>query len=303
MENIMDIIDIVKNYEYDVLIEEIRNKIKYCWNDCINFSDVVEWLSNFQGKVFDENHEKILALLLLNNYIYLSHEEVLHLCRVVFYEYIHTIALEGNNYDDGLDKTTYYPIGNPSESSSLVMYFFRLANDIAKDKFNYYPSIADKDNRVVFIDDISGSGKQASDYISEFLNKNNVNKEYISYMTLIGTEDAAKVFEHIEINFKSACLLDERMKLFSGDSYTKFTINERSVLLDFINGYKNEVDWNPLGYGSSELALGFYYNVPDNCLPIFWRENSNWRAIFKRFHKKYYSNKEGEVFNDRDRFI
>lgn len=299
----MEMNDVIKGNKYNELIEAIRNKISYCWDDCVKLSDVEEWLNNFQGKVFDRDSEKILALMLLNNFIYLSHEEILHLCRVIFYEYIHSIAVECVDYNDVLNHTTFYPIGNPSESSSLVMYFFRIANDIAKDRFSNYPGMADVDNRVVFIDDISGSGEQAGAYIMDYLGKYPSSKEYVSYVTMIGTVDASKVFLDLGIKFKPACLLDDRMKLFSDDSYTKFNDIERKNLIDFVNGYKDEVDWQPLGYKDSELALGFYYNVPDNCLPIFWSEYNGWKSIFKRFHKKYNSSQKGEVFNDRDKFI
>lgn len=299
----MEIIEAIRKYDYNTMMDGIRNRIHYCWNDCIKLNDIEEWLDNFQGKVFDVDNEKILALMLLNNFIYLSHNEVLHLCRVIFYEYMHTIAVEGQDYNKVINHTTFYPIGNPSESSSLVMYFFRIANDIPKDRFDYYPRVANNENRVVFIDDISSSGQQAGKYIKKYLETHGAEKKYISYMTLIGTKEAAKIFKELNVNFKSACLLDSRMKLFSDNSYTKFNNDERIILCKFVKDYKNEVNWCPLGYKNSELALGFYYNVPDNCLPIFWSEHDRWKSIFKRFHKKYNSNQKGEVFNDRDKFI
>lgn len=303
----MDIADIVKYDNYELLIDKIRNKVKYCWNNSINQSDIEEWLKNFKGKVFEIQYEKILALMLLNNFIYLSHEEVLHLCRVLYYEYVHSIAKENKNYDEIVRQTIFCPIGNPSESSSLVLYFYRIANDIIKDQFKNYPELpelTDKNKRVVFIDDISGSGQQASEYLNKLLEQFDVTKKSnVRYMTLIGTKSASKVFDSIGIKYKSACLLDERMKLFSDSSYTKFSKDESKVLKDLVKGYGDEVKWQPLGYRNSELAIGFYYNVPDNCLPIFWRDNQDWKPIFKRFHKNYQPSKEGEVFSDRDRFI
>lgn len=299
-----NILDVVNNYIYDDLLEEIRNKVKYCWSDAIKQSDIEEWLNNFKGKIYDEKSEKILALILLNHFIYFKHEEVLHLCRAIYYEYIHFIAETDANYDEILANTTFCPIGNPSESSSLIMYFFRMANELPKNRFSHYPEKADIKNRVVFIDDISGSGKQASDHIKGCLLHNpNLEKQYISYISLIGTERAKKIFNNMGVEFLPACLLDSRMRIFSKDSYTQFTKQERKILINFISGYKEEVCWNPFGYKKSRLALGFYYNVPDNCLPIFWSEHNNWRSIFKRFHKKYYSDNEGEIFNDRDKFI
>ena len=44
---------------------------------------------------------------------------------------------------------------------------------------------------------------------------------------------------------------------------------------------------NPLGYKNGEYAFGFFYNTPDNTLPIFWGTNNGWCPIFKRYDKNY----------------
>lgn len=299
----MEVYNIGEGQSYEVLMESIRKKIKYCWNSCIKQEDVELWLDNFKGKVFEIDEERILALMLLNNFIYLRHDEVLHLCKELYYEYIHRIAQENAEYEEILSNTMFYPIGNPSESSSLISYFFRISNGLASDKFSHYPTKLDSDSRYVFIDDISGSGQQAGDYISEFLKNHPEMKKQVSYMTLIGTKKAVEIFGGIGIWYKAASILDDRMKLFSPSSYTKFSTDEINALTKLICGYRQEVKWNPFGYRESELAFGFYYNVPDNSLPIFWADNGEWKSIFKRFHKKYSSSGKGEVFDDRDRFI
>lgn len=299
----MDIKDIIRDKNYDGLMDDISIKIQYCWHDCIKKSDIEEWLNNFTGKVFTKSEEEILALMLLNNFIYITHDEVMHLCRVMYYEYVHTITSNGEDYNEVLKQTKFYPIGNPSESSSLILYFFRMANGIGKDKFAHYPRDANRTNRVVFIDDISGSGQQASDVIKEYIRRTTSDNKYINYYTLIGTEVAEEVFRNMDINYRAACLLDGRMKLFSDDSYTKFSDQERKILSHFIDGYRDEVNWEPMGYKSSQIAIGFYYNVPDNCIPIFWSEFNGWKSLFKRFHKKYNTSWDEEVFNDRVKFI
>ncbi len=298
----MQLTDLFKDFKIDELNEEIRKKITYCWGSCITLSDIDEWLQNFTGKAYDVDIEKKLALMLLNNFIYVKHDEALHLCRVIYYEYIHKIALNNEDINDVLKKTKFYPIGNPSESSSLIMYFFRLANDIPKDRFGYSPSTPNENNRVVFIDDISGSGHQASDHIIDLFS-GTIEKKYIDYLCLISTEKAVEEFKKIGINLISSCNLDSRMQLFSNESYTTFSDEMSQIIKNFLAAYQHEVNWNPLGYNETEIALGFYYNVPDNCIPIFWSEFNNWKALFKRFHKKYSTNMIGEVFDDRDQFI
>jgi hypothetical protein len=42
---------------------------------------------------------------------------------------------------------------------------------------------------------------------------------------------------------------------------------------------------HPLGFGSGQYLIGFFYNTPDNCLPVLWAESSDWTPCFKRFDK------------------
>lgn len=31
----------------------------------------------------------------------------------------------------------------------------------------------------------------------------------------------------------------------------------------------------------------YYYNTPNNTLPIFWSDENSWQPIFQRYNKKY----------------
>lgn len=300
----MDINNLIRKYDYDVLMEDLRKRIDVCWSKSINICDIEEWLSNFNGKVYDVHSEKILALVLLCNFIQISHDELLHLCQVVNYEFIHSLAIIDSNYSQLVKSTTYYPIGNPSESSSLVLYFFRLSNNIPKDKFNNYPQSYSNSEFYIFIDDVSITGTQAHKYLSKFIKDNNIkNARNIYYLSLIGSEKAKRLIETLDINYISGCFIDDRLNLFSSPSYTNFNPEESILVKDFLKGYRDEVGFDPLGFMGSSLAIGFYYNVPDNSLPIFWSSINNWKPIFKRFHKLYSSRDEGESFNGRDKYI
>ena len=54
-----------------------------------------------------------------------------------------------------------------------------------------------------------------------------------------------------------------------------------------------------LGYNDGQLAFGFFYNTPDNSLPIFWAENNDWYPIIKRYDKIYDKSKYIEL----ERFV
>ncbi len=291
-----------KNYEYDALMEEIRKKALHCWGNCITMSSIEEWLCNFTGRIFDIDEERIMALRLLNSFIYLSHNEVLHLCKVIHQEFLHSLIVNGYCESDIADKIRYFPIGNPSESSSLILYFYRLANNIPKDKFSNIPR-NNNGELIVFVDDISGSGHQASSHIIELMQKENISPKSIKYLSLIATDAAIDIFRTNGLELISAFNIDSRMRVFSDDSYTAFDQQTIINMKCLLQAYEDRLEWDPLGYSKSELALGFYYNVPDNTLPIFWKESKLWTPLFKRFHKIYSSNNYEEVFHESTKFI
>ena len=44
---------------------------------------------------------------------------------------------------------------------------------------------------------------------------------------------------------------------------------------------------HPLGFADGQHLFGFYYNTPDNTLPIFWCKSPNWSPAFVRYGKVY----------------
>jgi len=43
----------------------------------------------------------------------------------------------------------------------------------------------------------------------------------------------------------------------------------------------------PLGYANGQYTFGFFYNTPDNTLPLFWSSNAQWIPLMKRYEKIY----------------
>jgi len=42
-----------------------------------------------------------------------------------------------------------------------------------------------------------------------------------------------------------------------------------------------------LGHSNGQYAFGFYYNTPNNTLPLFWSDQNGWIPIMKRYDKVY----------------
>ena len=216
--------------------------------------------------------------------------------------------------EEELQKTRFLGVGNPSESSSLLLYFFRQKNNISK---NYFAESCqfliqnednNKINHLVFIDDLSASGSQAIRNLKKIINqiremrtelKSEIN---ISYFTLFSTTEAldtlrnsvglsgSKLFDRVASIFE----LDSTYKAFDKDS-RYFKNDEKREFFKHLckENYlkKCEVedvnDPEECGYGDTQLLLGFFYNIPNNTLPMFWSDSPSWNPLFKRYNKKY----------------
>src|SRR3989339_379550 len=275
------------------LLNQLMLTIQTSWKEEILLKDIELWLSNFNGEILEMDYERNLALLLLNNFVYYNLKEVRHLCKTIFGKLLHYVLANeekdiNNSFQEFIEETRFCYLGNDSESGSLVSMFFRQSNKLANENF-----LEDKKNvnnsikRIVFVDDVTLSGEQFLRYLRK--SKIDLNERESFLLTFFSTPDSMTIIEKKINKVITATILDERNKIFS----------EKSVMFHGIEHVKNDCeklamhyglkieDKIPLGWGNGQYAFGFFYNVPDNVLPIFWSESNNWKPIMKRFHKKY----------------
>lgn len=285
------------------------------WDRHVTESSLARWLNNFTGKALgDENLERIIAAWLLFNFTFYSNSEVNELCKIIYRKYIHE-KLNQSKYKksgksiaeqrtDIISRTYFAPLGNPSESSCFILYLFRTSNGLPKDCFD--PILCDKKlakheiDDVVLIDDVTISGTQASDYLK--------NKDFkgssVTLLTFFAAPAAIDKLssDHPELKVIYVHFLDDRTKLFSKESFL-FSNDESSKLRDYVdqlcNVYgkwivENDMDHaqaymrdHPLGFANGQQLFGFYYNTPDNTLPIIWHQSNEWFPVFKRHPKVY----------------
>lgn len=119
--------------------------------------DVVSWLENFQP----EHREPALQLLRKIQVYSINHCQ--KWCQKL-HGYLPSEIRKSTN-------TFYGSIGSPSESGSLVSYYYRTVNGLAADKFLDFSQITDAINlkrrsarSLVFLDDFIGSGNQAIEF-------------------------------------------------------------------------------------------------------------------------------------------
>ncbi|MDO3427167.1 hypothetical protein QWT87_20005 [Chryseobacterium sp. APV1] len=310
----------------DKNFEELLYKIKIfnetVWDRKVSIKKINPWLDNFKDE------EKLDFLFLLTQFIYLSKFQIRNMLVSIYRDFIkysivedfrmknsHTLdaALIKENIRTSLLKTRFIPIGNPSESSSNLLYEFRTVNTLSTKLFIEESKIETLDNSIenfIFIDDICGSGSQVEEYTKNAVSiiKNKFPSAKIHYYTLVASEkgidhvNKLNWFTHIDTVMK----LDESYRCFSDKS--RFFKNNTSIdpdklklicekygtkliesMLERAGKPTKYATYHKLGFNDGQLLIGFDHNTPDNTLPIFWYDENitPWSSIFPRKHKVY----------------
>lgn len=312
------------------LTEQLYSKLKSLsesiWEGKVIRPRIEEWLSNFEEDQQGSPSERLHALYLLRQFMYFGNRQIRELIKALYrdlykYPIVEQIRRNNGNTSDAkfifrtffeeLQSTRFLGMGNPSESGYYLLYFFRQENKLPKNLFihshqifNRYGAPANiglrspEVKRYVFIDDMCGSGTQATEYsehIIEDLKRLN-SKAEVAYYTLFSTTKGLSevrnntLFDRVECIFE----LDDTFKCFATESRYFQPEDDRidpQFALDTCRKYGTKLLPNhPLGYKDGQLLLGLHHNTPDNSLPIFWYDEPEglpWVPIFRRYPKYY----------------
>lgn len=314
------------------LIEDLRAKFKALdetlWEGKAQWPHVQQWLSQFRESADLDDDEQVQMLFLASHFMYFGLPQIRALLRSLFrdlYQYKLIEQIRRNNGDtkdrdfieeqfrQKLIATRFLGVGNPSESGSHLLYYFRQENRLGKQYFinsheifsraartgSIESTIRDATiERYVFIDDLCGSGTQATAYTQDLVRplKNANPKIHVSYYTLFATsfglgevrklnsfDDVAAVVE-----------LDETFKCFSENSRIyknqQLPFNKSKAESTARQYGAALVPSDPLGWRNGQLLIGFCHNTPDNTLPIIWFDEPDgapWTPLFRRYPKQY----------------
>ncbi len=312
----------------DEIYESLRRKIKnlsiYAWGRRIGGSDIDDWLGNFISSDEPASCEQLQMLHLLGQFMYFGSREMRELTRAVYrdkfkYRLVEEIrrtnadtldaSIIKSEYAKVLEKTRFLGIGNPSESGTHLLYYFRQENELPKSLFINGHEITKREGaqimlrdrdiqHYVFIDDLCGSGDQAESYSKDIVSsikEMNPDATVAYYCLFAMSEGIAHVRDHTlfdevdcvyELDDSFKCF-GERSRHYKGDdlpidkSYGR-QISEKYGRMLFPS--------DPLGYGDCQLLLGMHHNTPDNTLPIIWFDENygpTWVPAFKRYNKNY----------------
>lgn len=313
------------------MIPEIEKKLetlaRHAWDNEVDLPKIHRWRDNFTGRVFDQVLEHEYCLFMLSKFVYFSQrmvkEMLSSLYRDHFYGPLRRHIRQANNgtrnsnlidaeYNKQLAKTRFIGSGNVSESGPHLLYVFRQVNDLSVNLFTdlgsafkevqagkntIYVPIDKRVTRYVIFDDVVGSGRQVSTYLTKVLAQIRASAPHVEleFMCLFATTEGLQTLNGPALfKGKAKCLfeLDETYKAFGlkpryfTDAPTWFVSDDAKKISNFYG--KPLFKDHSLGYRDGQLLLGFNHNTPNNTLPIFWKDGGRaaWTPIFKRYEKK-----------------
>lgn len=303
------VIEEISHIDQNQMIARIKQISLSAWDNYLEINTLRAWLNNFQGHALgDAAVEQVLALWIAQNFVLYSDRDVRAMCKNLWWKYIHHLlelyekkrfmenASIEEKYKFIVKNTIIQPLGNCSGSGTNIAYFFRQSNGLAASHFDLSSSDG-KYKYLVLIDDATLSGHQAEENLEHYSSITNIEKYII---TLISTQKA-KEYIREKVKLISSVELDDKSKCFSGNSYVFARKPEWQELTKKMCTYYGEKldPYNPLGYRKGQYVLGFYYNIPNNSLPILWGTLNNWTPLFTR----YYSNEKSEEVFDNEKYV
>lgn len=313
----------------DDLLSKIMILNEVVWEHRLAEPDIDDWQSNFQGQVLAADDEQLHALYLLTHLTYFGLREVRELLRCMFRDYVRAPILRDLRAADPtlrtrvefrdllgseLARTRFIGMGNPAESGTHLLYYFRQEAELPKDVFIHPHQLFDGDasnpdthladpnvRRIIFIDDICGSGSQSITYSRNVLPQiraaaaRSGQPVHISYLVLLGSRAGiARAREESSFDaIECVSEMDETFATYSHESRVFASPPQGLLKADSLRVAEHYgrilVPAAPLGFGNGQLLLAFHHNVPDNTLPIIWAEGGapRWTALMKRLAKIY----------------
>ena len=315
----------------DRLTAQVKRLLESVWERRADLKDIDAWLAQFQDDNDAARCERLQMLFLLSQFMYFGMFEMRALLRSLYrdhFEYPFVDSFRRANghtrdqsaidaaFQTKLAGTRFVGLGNPSESSSHILYYFRQENSLERNLFispgDIFHFVADDDGgflhivrdtsitQYVLIDDLCGSGQQIERYANDIalplkaFAAREGRQVQVSYFTLFGTDAGLDYVRSLGTFDRVECVveLDRSFRCF--DPKSRYFANEQEpISREFAEAICRQHGTalqpaHPLGYDNGQLLLGFAHNTPDNTLPIFSHDEPSgtpWTSIFRRYAK------------------
>jgi hypothetical protein len=237
----------------------------------------VRWFENFKRSEFE------LALLIYKNIKYYAERDIDELLDKM------ASALK-RLFKNDLHNVIFSGLGNSSAGSG-EQFLYRLNQRLMLPQRNFpkdFRQETDNSAAIVFIDDIVGSGNQATRYYKKNLGSVELDTYYF---TLLAYESGLEKIR-TETGFKNvitSSILNESHKAFSDNSeiFPQHLVEKIKAIAEHYG--EKLYPLGPLGYDESQALIVFAHNTPNNTLPIIWAGDHNeksieypWNPLFER---------------------
>ncbi|MBQ3523286.1 MAG: hypothetical protein IJA43_02395 [Clostridia bacterium] len=281
----------------------------------INKQDIDKWFLNFRSLDTDEIK---LVYKLLVNIIYFSEKDVTDALRygvlnclsysdILEKQKETSFALSPkallNIYNEKLNKSCFVPLldsDSPHESGNSISRLLVQQGIVTDDCSMFIDKVPEffksrVVENLVIVDDCVGSGDQLTTFwtgtmvddgegaitIKELCEKYNVKA---NYLTLFGYN---KNIDSLRDNFKDLnihCvrLLNDSHRVFSDLSYVWESKEERDSAFSLFESLTKNAGIPLLGYKELDFAFIMHRTIPDWSLPLFWKENNDWKLLLRR---------------------
>lgn len=236
------------------------------------------WLQQFRGPHRD------LAARVLDVVEFISHEQIADAYRAALRR------LPGWHIEpkQRSGKWRFVPFSvSAGESGDSMLHAFRLANSLDKKKFDSLfvgkrdlpgEKLGPEDS-VVFVDDFSGTGTQATTAWKETLQDLLPGQPSV-YLVLVAASAAARnrIREETPLTVVPHNVLSERDNIFHA-SCGHFSREDKSTMREYCRTADHA---NPEGYGGCGFVVVFSHNCPNNSIPVLHASNDRWEGLFRR---------------------
>lgn len=276
---------------------------------------IESWMGNFKGLTHEEQE---LVYKLLTNIIYFSENDVTDALKIGVYNCLSyadvlekqkasnfslsTITLK-NTHKSNINKSCFVPLldsGAPHESANNVCRILVQQGIVPAEKSMFIEQVpallkSGQVTNLIIVDDCVGSGNQLRTFWEETrvnddgsaISIKELCQKYgatANYLTLFGYNNSIEELkkEFPDLNIFCVRELNDDLRVFSDTSYIWKDNEERARALALFDALAKNAGIPTYGYSGLDFAFVMHKTIPDWSLPIFWKENGDWKLLLRR---------------------
>lgn len=289
--------------KYPISLSQCMNEVKEIvnqWPVEKDLAQVLNWLMQF------DNEDIELGVRIIKNLNVIGFED-LNTALTIAYSKLERMAIDKNTRITSKN-TLFAGIGDSAKSGAMIGYNFRIINELSVDNFMNDDSLnfleAGVIDNIVLIDDIVGTGRQATEEIKLLTQKvTPLGVKNIFLLTAVGMKEGINAIStntkaHVFSAFEYSEL--DTVTCLDSPFYDGIPHEDRKDARNRLEYYGKITNNSSLGYGGVGALIAFYYNTPNISIPIIWGAKNSWLPLFKRAVKinginSYYKQIESSI--------